>query len=420
MASIEKRGKNSYQITISAGFNSDGTRIRHKQTVVIPGDPESAAHQRELKRQVALFTAEVEKGTVTVSGSIKLKDFIDTVWFPLHVTRKDKELAPKTIWRYKQLLSRINYALGHIKLKNLKPAHILDFISNLSEPGVRISNAKDDEVKKEQQQKPLSSQTILHHFRLLHSILEKAKKWQYIAVNPASLVEPPSVDKNPHRKTFNEDEVKILQAELLKRPIRDQVMILLTLATGARLGEVMSLTWPRINFKTGEIKIEKSYQYVPGYGTFEKDPKNDSSDRTVTLPAPIIELLKEWRKKQQEEIATLGDKWQDKDNAIFTSFMGTRIKPDTISTWFPKWIVKIGLPRITFHGLRHTAASLLIAYGATAAEVANLLGHSTIGTTMNIYVHNFDDASKNMATKMNSILFEPKKKGAKTSKKAHK
>lgn len=420
MASIQKRGQNSYQITVSYGVDAQNKRIRHRKTVTIPGDPESRSHQQALAKQVALFTAEVEKGSVTTSPNLKLKEFIETVWLPLHVNRKDKALAPKTAWRYKQLLARINYSLGNIKLKDLKPAQIMAFISDLSQPGVRKSLSRDKEKKEENQQKPLSPQTILHHFRLLHSILEKAKKWQYLTINPASAVESPSVEKKPRRKAFSEDQVKTLQAELMKRSLRDQALILITLATGARLGEVLSLTWPRVNLKSGEITIQKAYQYVPGLGTFEKAPKNESSNRTVTLPPPIVEILKSWRKAQQEEISTLADGWKDKDNAIFTSFMGTRIAPDTISTWFPKWVVSIGLPRVTFHGLRHTAASLLIAYGATPAEVANLLGHSTIGTTMNIYVHNFDDASKNMAAKMTDILFTDKKEAPKTPKKTRK
>lgn len=402
LANITPRGKNSYQVTISNGFDATGKRIRYRRTIHVPGDPDSQSHKRELNKQVALFTAEVERGTVTNTENIKLKNFIDEVWWPLHVERK--KLAPKTAWRYKQLLERITFSLGNLKLKNIRPKHIMDFLANLAEPGIRKVK---EETKK---QKPLSNQTILHYYRLLHALLEKAKDWQYIVINPVSAVESPSIEKKP-KKGFSEEETKILHEELKKRSTRDQVLVLMTLSTGARLGEILGLTWPNIDLKSGEISINKAYQYVPTLGTFEKPPKNESSIRKVTVPKPVINLLKKWKKEQAADKLFLGDKWEDKDDALFTTYLGTRLKPDTVSTSFSKWVDKTGLPHVTFHGLRHTAASLLIQYGATAAEVAKLLGHSTVGTTMNIYVHSFDEASKNMATKMNSILFKesPKK-----------
>lgn len=360
MANITPRGKNSYRITISDGFDAAGKRIMFRRTVKIPGDPDSKEHKRELEKQVALFTAEVAKGTVTASENLKLKDFINDVWLPLHVERK--KLAPKTVWRYNQLLERIVFSLGNLRLKNIKPKHIMEFLKNLSEAGIRKTKTKDEEKK----QAPLSEQTILHHYRLLHSILEKAKDWQYLVINPVSAVEAPSIDKKP-KKGFSKDQVKILKEGLQHRPLRDQALVLLTLSTGARLGEVLGLTWTSIDLKTGRIEIDKAYQYVPKLDHFEKSPKNESSIRSVTIPKPIIKVLQSWKKKQAAEKLFLGDKWQDKDGAIFTTYLGTRLKPNTVSTAFPKWIEKMGLPHTTFHGLRHTAASLLIEYGASAA-----------------------------------------------------
>jgi Site-specific recombinase XerC len=410
LANITPRGKNSYRVTISGGTDTSGKRVMYRRTIKIPGDPKSEKHKRELEKQVALFTAEVEKGLVTDNENIKLKDFIDKVWRPLHVERK--KLAPKTVWRYDQLLERITFSLGNLRLKNIKPKHIMEFLKNLGEAGIRKTQTKDEEKK----QKPLSDQTILHHYRLLHSILEKAKDWQYIVINPVSSVEAPKIEKKA-KKGFSEDETAILHKELLKRSIRDQALILLTLSTGSRLGEVLGLTWPRVDLKTGVVNIEKAYQYVPKFNHFEKAPKNESSVRKITLPKPVINLLKQWKKEQSEYKLFLGEKWIEKDDAVFTTYLSTRLKPDTVSTAFPKWVEKIGLPHVTFHGLRHTAASLLIKYGASAAEVSKLLGHSTIGTTMNIYVHSFDEASTNMAKKMNSILFNESPKKAKKKQK---
>jgi integrase len=411
MANIDKRGKNSYRVTVSGGFDGDGNRILFRHTVnVAPsfGSPDSQAYQRELNRLVSLYIADVERGTATNLENIKLRKFVNDVWMPLHVMRKN--LAPKTVWRYKQLLSRILFSLGNNRLKNLKPKHIMEFLTNLKEKNIRIN--KDPEKAKI----PLSDQTVVHHYRLLHSILEKAKEWQYITINPATIVERPKVMRT-RKKVFSHDNIIKLKEALEKRSIRDQVMVLLTLATGARLGEVLGLTWDRVSTETGTIRIEESYQYTPDTGRTTKLPKNESSIRDVTLPASILKLIMQWKVEQGEKRLFMGEARKDQTNAVFTTYLTTRMTPNTVSTWFPKWVEEIGLPRVTFHGLRHTAASLLIAYGASPAEVARLLGHSTVGTTMNIYVHDFDDASKNMSDKMESILFDERPKTTKRSQK---
>ena len=132
--------------------------------------------------------------------------------------------------------------------------------------------------------------------------------------------------------------------------------------------------------------LSKSSQYLPDKGIFVKDPKTDSSVRTVAIPKIVLEILeryKKWYNKQKEKCGNL---WID-SNKLFVQWNGKAMHPDTITDWFRKFIKKNDLPPITFHGLRHSNATLLISKNVDIAVVASRLGHAQITTTLNFYVH---------------------------------
>lgn len=181
-----------------------------------------------------------------------------------------KNLAPKTIFRYKELLdTRITPALGHLKIANIKPMHFLEFYNNLLEDGIR----KDG--------KPggLSPLTIKHHHRLIHAIFESAVQWQLLAINPVDHVTPPKVKKT--EAGFLEiDDIDMLLtalAPLNKSDLKYKAGTFITLASGMRLGELMGLFWSSIDFDKNTIQITQANQYLPAQGIFTKEPKNYSS-----------------------------------------------------------------------------------------------------------------------------------------------
>lgn len=380
---IQQRGPNSYRLVVSGGYDNNGKLIQYRKTV-------RAASRREAEKLLALYVAEITNGLGGNGQNITLAEFID-VWFARYA---EPNLAPKTIWRYRQLSERIKTALGGIRLQKLRPLHLQAFYANLAEPGIRKNAPKRG---------PLSGQTILHYHRLLHAILHKAVMWQYITANPAGRVDPPKTQKH-EIAAYDAAAVSALVAALRQDTVRNQALVLMTLATGARLGEVLGLTWDRINLDTGEIDIAKAYQYVPGRGRFEKPPKNKRSIRKVALPTEIVALLRAWRAEQSAQRIFMGTAWRDDTNAVFTSYLGTRLLPGTVSHWFTDFIRRHKLPHITFHGLRHTAASLLISYGASVVDVSRVLGHSVPSTTLNIYSHAIQRADRVLANKIGGIL----------------
>ena len=250
--------------------------------------------------------------------------------------------------------------------------------------------------------KPLSGKTVLHHHRLISSILEKAVKWQVIFSNPCERVEVPKIERK-EAKYLDEKQAAELLRCLENESLQYRTMITLLLYSGMRRGELCGLEWGDIDFRENLIDINKSSLYLAEKGIFEDGTKNFSSKRVIKLPAPIMSLLAEHKKEQATERFKIGDKWED-SNKIFTQWNGKPIHPDTISGWFRKFIAKYHLPDVSIHSLRHTNATLLIAGGTDLRTVSKRLGHSNMTTTGNIYTHAIQTADERAAEVLGNIL----------------
>ncbi|TYQ14765.1 UNVERIFIED_CONTAM: site-specific recombinase XerD [Acetivibrio alkalicellulosi] len=438
MASIEKRGENSYRIVVNCGSDSKGKRLKKSKSVTLDPGLTSKQKEKELQRLAALFEDEVEKGTYLDAGKISFEDFCEK-WLSDYA---EKELEPKTVFRYKEMLQlRIYPAMGHIKLNKIQPTHLLEFYNNLSEAGIRldsrytslpilkdflkdnnitikklselsgisedtVSNAVNGKNIKNRTAESicrslniklstffsqvedfgrLSSRTILHHHRLISAILSTAVHWQFIFNNPAARVKAPKTDKSII-KHYDENQTKQLLKALDKEDIKYKTMVLLDVFSGLRIGELMGLSWDNIDLENNTIEIIKTSQYLSGKGNFEKNPKNKTSVRKISIPVSITSLLKEYRLWWLEQKIKCGDLWQGSDR-LFVTWNGKPMFTYTLTNWFPDFLNRHNLPKITPHGLRHTSATLLAAQGLEVSAISKRLGHARTSTTMDIYVH---------------------------------
>ena len=372
--SIEKRGKNSYRLTVSEGFDLDGKPMIHRKTV--------HGTKKDAEVELAKFVTEVQNGLVIDGKSLKFSEFTE-IW------KRDygsKELAPSTYKRYCRMLeTRLLPYFGHFYINKIKPTDIMKFY-DLLEKDTQLVRKKGNNGSKTK--KPLSGKTILEHHRLLRAMLHKAVYWQLIVANPAERVQPPKARK-PKRKSYDDEQTKILLENLELLSIEDtkyKVAITLTIFTGVRLGELMGLEWQDVDFKNGIISINRSSQYLSDMGVFTKVPKTESSIREIAIPEFIISLLEEYKLWYEEQKSIYGELWTNSDR-LFVQADGKPMHPSTISKWFVKYVGQIGLPVINFHGLRHTNASLLVAQNIDIAVISARLGHAQISTTLDFYVH---------------------------------
>ena len=372
--SIEKRGKNSYRLTVSEGFDLNGNPMIHRKTV--------HGSKKDAKVELAKFVTEVQNGLVVDGKSLRFSEFTE-IW------KRDygsKELAPTTYKRYCRMLeTRLLPYFGHFYINKIRPTNIMKFY-DLLEKDTQLVRKKGNNGSKTK--KPLSGKTILEHHRLLRAMLHKAVYWQLIVANPAERVQAPKARK-PKRRSYDDEQTKILLENLEKLSIEEtkyKVAIILTVFTGVRLGELMGLEWQDIDFKNGIISINRSSQYLSDMGVFTKTPKTESSIREIAIPEFIISLLEEYKLWYEDQKSIYGELWTNSDR-LFVQADGKPMHPSSISKWFVRYVSTIGLPVINFHGLRHTNASLLVAQNVDIAVVSARLGHAQISTTLDFYVH---------------------------------
>ena len=310
MATAVKRG-NSYKITVSCGYTIDGKQIRmHKTWIPGPGMTERQV-KKELEREKVLFEEDCKKGDV-IDGSMKFAEFAEK-WFAEYASKKHKAT---TFARNQLLMPRINAAIGHIRLDALNKNHLEKFYANLAESGVRLdvryrsiadfkkllkkreitkrafakladvsvyvldSVTRGDNISVESAHKiadamelplkklfkpvgdkdTLSVTTILHHHRLISSMLSMAVKWRMISFNPCSLVILP---RKKHKEAVYLDEEQAMQMleALGKESMQHQTIVKLALFTGMRRGEICGLEWQDVDFNNSVINVRRSSLY---------------------------------------------------------------------------------------------------------------------------------------------------------------
>lgn len=445
---VEPRGTNSYRLTVSCGYNSYGKKLIKRRTITVPEKFNKMTENKKeeyLIKQFLLFKLEVENGTYLDGEKMTLNEFIDK-WLE---REKVKKLRPTTLARYDELLRRIRPALGHYKLTKIQTIHLNDFYGSLSKGGTRFDytytlnqeyvNQVTKEASKIAKQsglnirtikgtvkgkpvsmktansiseylgvsfqktfsslvkgKGLSEKNIIHHHRLISTILSTAKDWNLINSNPAESADVPALEAR-EANFYSIEETKQLLELLKQEPIKYQTMINIALFCGLRLGELANLEWKDIDFNNLTLNVSKQLQYLPAKGIYEAEyTKTKSGTREMSIPQILADLLNEYKIWQEGERAKYGDLWIETDK-IFTKNGGGAIFPGTPSAWFRKFVERHNMPKLTFHQIRHTNASLLIGTGVDIATVSKRLGHADKSVTLKIYTHAIKEMDRHAA-----------------------
>lgn len=441
MATIEKRtkkdGTSVWRITVASGVDAAGKQIRQRRTWT-PPKPDMTDRQIEkaLNRAAADFEREIEQG-YTIDHK---QTFAEYAKYVLDLKERTG-VRPRTIDRYNELLVRINAAIGHLKLSEIRPQHLNAFYKNLSEEGIRkngeratakidlaawlkqnklsraevarragvsastvgtatqgktISRRKAEAIaavmgrrvtdvfKLEKDTTPLSDKTILEYHRLISTIMSQAEKEMLIPFNPAAKATPPKL-KRKDPDYYQPEEIDAILDALDAAPLKWRTITYLLIDTGCRRGEIAGLKWESVDLKSGIISIERALLYTKARGVYEGPTKTGKS-RTIRISPESAALLKRHRAEQIRLRFKNGDRWID-TGYVFTQDNGDRINPDSITDWLGKFSTENGLPHIHPHAFRHTAASTMIASGVDLVTAASELGHSNAITTATIYAH---------------------------------
>ncbi len=169
-----------------------------------------------------------------------------------------------------------------------------------------------------------------------------------------------------------------------------------------RQSEILGLKWEDVDWIKSAITVQRQAQFVNGSGIVFLDPKTLSGFRKITLGKNLLEELRNYRVTQEKLKTKRGKRWQE-NNLIFATGNGTPINSRNIERDYYQILASTDLPRIRFHDLRHTAASLMINHGIPITVVSKILGHSEPSVTLNIYAHCITEYQHEAAKVMDEI-----------------
>lgn len=376
----------SYRIRVYRGYDEAGNKLKPFEMSWTPPEGWTEKRiQKELQKVAADFENKCVNGDVSAAGDPKLSEFCTQ-----YLQIQQNHLAPRTYEYYSNLIrDLIVPLLGHIRLSELKPAHVQKFVQHV-------------ESEKKRDGRPISAATVKRKVACLQAILRQAVKLQIIKTNPADakcLSMPKVVTQKV--EIFTKQAAAEMLTCLLSESIEFQTLIQIAIASGARLGEIVALKFSDIDFNRCRIRFQRSAYKVAGKPTGLKPPKDDDI-RDVTIYPEVIDLIKllqEEKKAMQEKLGTAwnGDEW------LFTTNTGSIMHPQTPSKQFAKFLKRHNLPHHKFHALRHTSATLLLYSGVNIRQVQERLGHGSLKTTQ-IYLHSIQEADEQAAAALQSML----------------
>lgn len=271
--------------------------------------------------------------------------------------------------------------LGKFQLAKLTPRHVQLLLASKEDAG-------------------LSPRSVANIRTVLGIALNRAMKWELIPRNVARLVDAPKQRKVEIVPWSRDDAFRFLAHTRQHRlgPLFSVVM-----ALGLRRGEALGLRWNDIDFTNRTLKINMQVVRTRTQGLVIKPPKTEKSRRTIALPEMTIDELKRHRRNQASEQLRAGPRWHD-DGFVFCTPIGTPIDPRNVSRTFDELRESAGLRKQRFHDQRHWCATLLLAQGVSMLEVKELLGHTVLSTTIDLYGHLLEEDRRRTADSMDEIF----------------
>lgn len=299
---------------------------------------------------------------------------------------KKSDIVPSTWTRYRELLAHVNRAMGDQQLTRLNPAMFQRLYTRLQNEG-------------------LSSTTTHHIHAVTQEALDAALQYGLIAANPLAAIKGPRMEQT-EMQTLDPQQTRMLLGAA--RGNNWEALYILAISTGMRQGELLGLHWADVDLERGFLQVRYTLSSARGGGFRLGQPKTKRSRRRIDLSPHVIAALREHKVRQAEQRLKMGALW-DSDSfpdLVFPNEIGRPMSGGNLlrrSFW--ALLEKAHLPRIRFHDLRHTAATLMIMEGYSAKTVSERLGHASVNITLDRYSHVLPSMQKEVATALDNIMF---------------
>jgi len=272
-------------------------------------------------------------------------------------------------------------ALGSLKLAQVTPAHVTRLYARTLESGK-------------------AAMTVRHLHAILHQAFDDAAKWGLVLRNVVALVDPPRATRH-EMQALDEPQVRALLEAAADDPL--EALYVLAVTTGMRQGELFGLRWQDVDLEKRALHVRQTIVWATGPATVG-EPKTGKSRRAIELSSLAVAALTAHRRRQKELRVRHASAWEDRD-LVFTNEIGGPLHPsNVINRGFRPLLKRAGLPRIRFHDLRHTAASIPLGHSTPTKVVSEMLGHSSTRVTEEVYQHTTPTMHRQVADLMDAVL----------------
>lgn len=363
-----------YYVSMELGRDENGKRIKQYRTF-----PTLAAARNGLRDFHAGLERERElERKLAPAQELNLSHWLE-YWMD-SIVRPNR--AETTVYAYQKIIdNHIDPALGTVPLKRLTPKMVQKYYTET------------------QRANGLSSNTMRRHHDLLSSALRSAVRQDVIPASPMERVEPPRV-RTTESYFYNNQELKLLYQKIEGNIL--ELAVKLAGSLGMRREEICGLKWENVDLQRHLVLIREA-RTAYGATIVQKETKNRSSVRTLYLPDEVYLLLEQEQARQQQERCLQSPTYNPTDHVILDA-KGVPYSPNALSLAFTRFVKKNDLPRLTFHGLRHTFATIASCQGASLFDIGKALGHSTPATTGRIYTHLVDRTHEELVQRVSDAL----------------
>ena len=369
--SIRKRPDGRWEGRYTAGRDLETGKTVYKNVL--------GKTQAEVKAKLKQAIQENSEVDTLKAAQYTVGQWMD-VWFENYAKIKVRPSSHQTYRGY--IDNHIKSNIGKIQLNKLTTLELQKLYKKL------LSRGRVDRIEAKGQPKGLSPKTVRNIHQVISSAMDFAKAQKLIAVNPTDGCALPKLE---HR------EMKTLPVEQLASFLREAKesgvfeMYYIELATGLRRGELLGLKWEDLDLEQCTLRVQRQVSRINGE-VVEAPLKTKNSYRTISLGEDAVGILKKQKKK-------CGD-----SEYVFPSPTGGPISPDSVIQMLHRVLKRAGLPKVRFHDLRHTFATVALQNGVDIKTVSGMLGHYSAGFTLDIYAHVTTQAQREAAKTMGSVL----------------
>jgi integrase len=365
---IRRRGTNSWEIKIELDRDAVGKRQTRYRSFRGP--------KREAQAELARLLVRAADGTSTAPSKLTIGQFVRE---RIEQWAASGAISPKTTQRYRGLLAQQIIHLDPRPLQKLAPVDIERWHTAL--------------------QGKVSPRTIGHAHRVLGKALRDGVRLELLTRNVTALQPPPKVTPK-EMSILSPEQVAALPALLDGHALA--AIATVALFTGMRQGELLALRWSSVDLDGRAIRVRESLEETKA-GLRFKAPKSKAGVRDITLPDVVVVALRGQRKLLLERRLMLGQGRLTDQDLVFPRWDGSPQRPNSFSSTWAKVAKAHGL-NVSFHALRHTHASQLIAAGVDVVTIARRLGHASPNITLGVYAHLYRRDDRKAADAINAAL----------------